>query len=97
MNLSKHEEFLRLTANQPLTLACSALADFLWDDFVRDTRPSVTYLSDVHNIVQLSRFGKEIFERLYQGDDVNWLVSDEAYETYFKKVCSYRSFLKCNN
>ena len=88
MNLSKHEEFLRLTANQPLTLACSALADLLWDDFVRDTRPSVTYLSDVHNIVQLSRFGKEIFERLYQGDDVNWLVSDEACETYFKKVCN---------
>lgn len=87
MNLTTHTEIVRLIANEPLTLACSALADFLWDDFIRDARPSVTYLIDSYNIKQLSRFGKELFERLYSGDDVKWLVTEEAYEDYFRKVC----------
>ena len=86
MNTVKHVELLRLVNNEPLTLACSALADFLWDDFVRDARPSVKYLSEVHNIKQLSRFGKELFDRLYNADNVNWLISEEDYEDYFRKV-----------
>lgn len=87
MNLTTHSEIIRLVNNEPLTLSCSALADFLWEDFVRDTRPLVTYLIDHYKIRQLSRFGKELFERLYSADNVTWLVTEEAYETYFRKVC----------
>jgi uncharacterized protein with von Willebrand factor type A (vWA) domain len=87
MNLTKHTEIIRIIDNEPLTLACSALADFLWSDFIRDVRPSVTYLIDTYNIRQLSRFGKEVFERLYNGDNVEWLVTEDAYEDYFRKVC----------
>jgi uncharacterized protein with von Willebrand factor type A (vWA) domain len=88
MNPKTNIEFIRLTNNEPLTLACSALADFLWEDFIRDARPSVRYLTETHNVKQLSRFGKELFERLYKADDVNWLVSLEAYEDYFRKLCN---------
>lgn len=87
MNLTKHTEIIRIIDNEPLTLACSALADFLWDDFIRDARPSVTYLIDTYNIRQLSRFGKEVFQRLYNGDNVEWLVTEDAYEEYFRKIC----------
>jgi len=87
MNFDTQSEFIRLVNNEPLTLACSALADFLWDDFIRESRPVVTYLIDHHNIKQLSRLGKEIFDRLYNGDNVKWLVSEDAYEQYFRKVC----------
>lgn len=87
MNLNTHSEVLRLVNNEPLTLACSALADFLWEDFIRDARPIVTYLIDHYNIRQLSRFGKEVFERLYNADNVAWFVTEDAYETYFRKMC----------
>lgn len=87
MNLTTHSEIIRLVNSEPLTLACSALADFLWEDFVRDARPTVTYLIDHYKIHQLSRFGKELFERLYTGDNVTWLVTEDAYEDYFRKVC----------
>lgn len=87
MNFDTQSEFIRLVNNEPLTLACSALADFLWDDFIRDSRPVVTYLIDHHNIKQLSRFGKEIFDRLYNGDNVRWLITEDAYEQYFRRVC----------
>jgi uncharacterized protein with von Willebrand factor type A (vWA) domain len=87
MNMQTQSEFVRLTNNEPLTLACSPLADFLWEDFVRDTRPVVKYLIDHYKIGQLSRFGKELFDRLYNADNVKWLVSEEAYEEYFRKVC----------
>ncbi len=50
MNLQKNSEFVRLVNNEPLTLVCSALADFLWEDFVRDTKPNVTYLVNTYNI-----------------------------------------------
>ena len=83
-NFNKTSEFIRLTHNAPLTLTCSALADFLWEDFIRETRSSVSYISSTHNITQISRFGKELFERLYQGDSVTWLVSLEDYEDYFR-------------
>jgi len=82
--MDKRQEILRLNDNQPLTLACSALADFLWEDFICDAKPQVKYLADHYNINQLSRFGKEIFERLYTGDDVNWLVTLDAWEEYFR-------------
>jgi len=85
--MKNQTEFIRLLDNEPLTLSCSALADFLWDDFIRDARPSVRYLIDVHNIKQLSRFGKELFDRLYNCDNVTWLVQEQDYEDYFRKVC----------
>jgi len=80
-------EFLRLIENEPLTLSCSALADFLWEDFVRDQRPSVNYLINTYKITQLSRFGKELFERLYNEDNVKWLISEQDVEDYFRAVC----------
>lgn len=80
-------EFLRLSENEPLTLSCGALADFLWEDFVRDQRPSISFLINHYNITQLSRFGKEIFERLYNEDNVNWLISEQEVEDYFRAVC----------
>jgi len=87
MSFTTNIEFIRLTNNEPLTLVCSALADFLWEDFIREAKPSVKYLTETHNVKQLSRFGKELFERLYKADDVDWLVSLEAYEEYFRKMC----------
>lgn len=88
MNLTTQTEIVRIANNEPLTLVCSALADFLWDDFIRDSRPLVTYLIDHYKIKQLSRFGKELFERLYSADNVNWLISEDSYEDYFRKVCN---------
>jgi uncharacterized protein with von Willebrand factor type A (vWA) domain len=87
MTSTTHTEIVRLAENEPLTIACSALADFLWSDFIRDARPSVTYLIDHYKIKQLSRFGKELFERLYNADTVQWLVTEEAFEDYFRKMC----------
>jgi hypothetical protein len=92
MELQKNSEFVRLVHNEPLTLVCSALADFLWEDFVRDTRPNVTYLIDTYNIKQLSRFGKEVFERLYNADEVKWLVTEDAFEEYFPEDVRRRLF-----
>ncbi len=82
--MDKRQELLRLSNNEPLTLACSALADFLWEDFICDAKPQVCYLTEHYNIRQLSRFGKEVFERLYTGDNVNWLVTLDAWEEYFR-------------
>ena len=84
-DLNLRSDRVRIKNSQPLCLAVTALADFLWEDFVVDTRPSVKYLADEYNIVQLSRFGKELFQRLYNGDsDVNWLVTEQAYEDWFR-------------
>jgi len=79
-----HREFIRLTESEPLVLAVSALADFLWEDFVRDSRPCVKYLADHYNIKQLSRFGKELFDYLYNGSAVTPLVSIDEVEEYFR-------------
>lgn len=84
MNLKKEREYLRLTENEPLILAVTALSDFLWEDFIRDTHPTVTYLIDQYNIKQLSRFGKELFDFLYNGGAVTPLVSLEEAENYFR-------------
>lgn len=84
MNLKKEREYLRLTENEPLILAVSALSDFLWEDFVRDSHPTVTYLIDQYNIKQLSRFGKELFDFLYNGGAVTPLISLDEAEDYFR-------------
>lgn len=76
-------EYIRLLDSAPLVVAVSALADYLWEDFVRETKPSVHYLIDRYDIRQLSRFGKEIFECLYQGGNVTPLVSLAEAEEYF--------------
>ena len=76
---------VRIKDSEPLTLSVSALSDFLWEDFVIDTRPSVNYLETEYDLKQLSRFGKECFQRLYGGDEeIQWLVSLEAYEDWFR-------------
>ena len=85
MTIKKQNEFLRLVNNEPLVLAVSALSDFLWDDFVRETRPSVTYLIDHYDFVQLSRFGKELFDYLYNGEATTLLVTFDALEIYFRE------------
>lgn len=77
-------EFLRLVNNDPLVLAVTALSDFLWDDFIRDARPIVKYLENQYNIRQLSRFGKEVFDYLYNGGHVTPLVSFDDIESYFR-------------
>ena len=77
-------EVVRLADNEPLVLACSALCDFLWSDFVRDTSPRVYYLIDRYDIRKLSRFGKELFEHLYQGDNITPIVSIDEAEAYFR-------------
>jgi len=82
--LKIHNELVRLAEHEPLVLAVSALSDFLWGDFVRDTCPRVNYLMDRYDIRQLSRFGKEIFEHLYQGENITTLVSLDEAEEYFR-------------
>lgn len=82
MNITK--EFIRITEEEPIVLSVSALSDFLWEDFVRDTRPIVKYLSDRMNINQLSRLGKELYDFLYNGEIVSPLISLEEAETYFR-------------
>ena len=85
MNTSLRSDRIRIQSSEPLTLAVNALTDFLWEDFIVDTRPSVNYLAEEYNIKQLSRFGKEIFQRLYNADeDVKWLVSEQSYEDWFR-------------
>jgi uncharacterized protein with von Willebrand factor type A (vWA) domain len=84
MTFKKEREFIRLTHNEPLMLSVSALCDFLWEDFVRESQPTVNYLIDHYNITQLSRFGKEIFDYLYNGGAVTPLVTEDEAENYFR-------------
>lgn len=84
MKTKTTNEFIRLADFEPLVLTVSALADYLWEDFVRETKPTVNYLIDRYEIRQLSRFGKELFECLYQGGNVTPLVSLEEAEEYFR-------------
>ena len=78
-------EIIRLAESEPLVLTVSALTDFLWPEFVRETKPQVQYLSDRFDIRQLSRFGKEVFEFLYTGGDVTPIVSFDDIEQYFRQ------------
>ena len=80
------QNFIQLGAHASLTLRCSALADFLWDDYVRDANPVVSIVQEHYKTPQISRFGKEIFDRLYNTDQVDWLISVDDYETYFRAV-----------
>ncbi len=82
--MKTNTEFLRLVNNEPLVLAVSALSDFLWDDFIRDARPIVRYLEDKYNIKQLSRFGKELFDFLYNGGQVTTVINFDEVESYFR-------------
>lgn len=82
--MKTNTEFLRLVNNEPLVLAVSALSDFLWDDFIRDARPIVKYLEDKCNIKQLSRFGKELFDFLYNGGQVTTVIKFDEVESYFR-------------
>lgn len=84
MTFKKEREFIRLTHNEPLLLSVSALCDFLWEDFVRESQPTVNYLIDHYNITQLSRFGKELFDYLYNGGAVTPLVTEDQAEDYFR-------------
>ena len=83
--MKTQREFVRIAESEPLVLAVSALADYLWEDFIREARPIVNYLVDRYDIKQLSRFGKELFDYLYNGSAVTPLVSLEAIETYFRE------------
>ena len=78
-------ELLRLAESDPLVLSVSALTDFLWPDFVRETKPQVNYFTDRFEIRQLSRFGKELFEFFYSGGEVTPLVSFDDMENYFRQ------------
>ena len=78
-------ELLRLAESDPLVLSVSALTDFLWPDFVRETKPQVNYFTDRFEIRQLSRFGKELFEFFYSGGEVTPLVSLNDMENYFRQ------------
>jgi uncharacterized protein with von Willebrand factor type A (vWA) domain len=82
--MKTNTEFLRLVNNDPLVLAVSALSDFLWDDFIRDARPIVKYIEDRYNIRQLSRFGKELFDFLYNGGQVSTVITLDEAEAYFR-------------
>lgn len=86
----KHE-FVRIKDEPPLTLAVSAISDYLWEDFVRDARPIVKYLENKYQIKQLCRFGKEVFDRLYTGDQVSWLVNNEECEDFIRAFNSGES------
>lgn len=77
-------DFLRLTKSDPLVLKITALTDFLWPSFVRETSPQVKYLADHFHIDKLSRFGSELFEFLYCGGEVDPVVGLEEIELYFR-------------
>lgn len=85
--MNKVTETVRLTKLSqlsPLVLRVSALTDFLWPDFVRETKPQVKYFTERYNINQLSRFGMELFEFLYTGGDVKTIVDSDEFENYFR-------------
>ena len=63
--MTKAKNFIQLTNDEPIYLKVNALTDFLWSDFVRDRNPLVEYIEEVHNIKQISRLGKELFDFLY--------------------------------
>ena len=78
------EETIRLNSESPLVLKVGAMTDFLWPSFVRESKPRVKYLADRFDIRKLSRFGKELFEFLYMGGEVEPLVSLNDAEEYFR-------------
>ena len=79
-------EFVKVSNNDPLVLLVSPLTDFLWEDFIRDSAPRVKYLANHYDISKLSRFGKELFEALYQGEDVTPVISLQDAEDYFRAI-----------
>jgi len=82
--LNMQNETIRLNTEPPLVLKVGAMTDFLWPSFVREMKPRVQYLADRFDIKRLSRFGKELFEFLYMGGEVDPVVSLDAVEEYFR-------------
>lgn len=83
--MNKATDFLRFGDTEPLILTVSALSDFLWEDFVRERSPLVTYLESQFTMTKLSRFGKELFEFLYNGGEVSTVISLDDVEEYFRE------------
>jgi len=77
-------DFIRLNDADPLVLKVSSLGAFLWEDFVRDSMPQVKYIEELYDFNQLSRFGKELFDYMYNGGEVTTVISLEDVETYFR-------------
>ena len=84
MTNSFKSEFIHLSDNEPMVLKVSALTDFLWSDYVRDSAPRVKYLTSHYDIRKLSRFGKELFEALYQAENLSPVISLQDAEDYFR-------------
>ena len=82
--MKTNQDFIRLTKDQPIVNIVSALTDFLWEDFVRDARPIVIYLTEMNNIVELSRIGKELFDLLYNGRATTPVINIDEAEAYFR-------------
>jgi len=82
--MNTKNDFLRLAEADPLVLNVSALGSFLWDDFVRDSMPQIKYIEELYDLKQLSRFGKELFDYMYNGGEVTTLVSLDDVEQYFQ-------------
>jgi len=76
--------FVRITSTDPLVFYVSALSDFLWDDFIRDARPSVRFVEEQYNVTELSRFGKELFDYLYNGGESSTVINLEEAEQYIQ-------------
>ena len=82
--MNTKNDFLRLADADPLVINVSALGSFLWDDFVRDSMPQIKYIEELYDLKQLSRFGKELFDYIYNGGEVTTLVSLDDAEQYFQ-------------
>ena len=86
-DLNLTSEFIRVTPNdEPIVLNCSTLTSFLWNNFIREASPTVTYLIDRFEIRKLSRFGKELFEVLYRGEVSDSVIKLEDAEMYFRQM-----------
>ena len=82
--MNTKNDFIRLNDADPLVLKVSSLGAFLWEDFVRDSMPQVKYIEELYDFNQLSRFGKELFDYMYNGGEVTTVISLEDVETYFR-------------
>ncbi len=46
--------------------------------------PQIKYIEELYDLKQLSRFGKELFDYIYNGGEVTTLVSVDDAEQYFQ-------------
>jgi len=82
--MNTKNDFIRLNDADPLVLKVSSLGGFLWEDFVRDSMPQVKYIEELYDFNQLSRFGKELFDYMYNGGEVTTVIGLDDVETYFR-------------